>query len=127
MRPVSDNRKFVLIAEDERDVVRLLALHLQLQGYRVGHAPDGLAAVNDTFESKPDLIVLDLMLPKLHGFEVCRMLKASPTARHIPIIMITAMASTESKLKGFGLGADDYVTKPFEIGELLARIKQRLG
>jgi two-component system phosphate regulon response regulator PhoB len=127
MRLATDKRKFVLIAEDEPDMVRLLAFHLQRHGYRVGHAPDGLAAINDTLESIPDLLILDLMLPRLHGFEVCRMLKASPTSRHIPIIMVTAMDSTEHKLRGFGLGADDYVTKPFEISELLARIKNRLG
>lgn len=122
----SDPRKFILIAEDEPDVVRLLAFHLQRQGYRVGHAPDGLAAVNDVFEGHPDLVLLDLMLPKLHGFEVCRLIKSTPTARHIPIIMVTAMSGLDDKLKGLGLGADDYVTKPFEITELIARIKRRL-
>ena len=122
-----DERKFILIAEDEPDVVRLLAFHLQRQGYRVGHAADGLSAVNDTFESHPDLILLDLMLPKLPGFEVCRLLKSSPTSRGIPIIMVTAMGGMEHKLKGFGVGADDYITKPFEISELLVRVRSRLG
>ena len=127
MRTVTDRRKFVLVAEDEPDVVRLLAYHFQRQGYRVGHAPDGLAAINDTFESCPDLIILDLLLPKLHGLEVCRLLKSSPLSRHIPIIMVTALATTSDKLKGFGLGADDYLTKPFQVAELVARVKTRLG
>jgi DNA-binding response OmpR family regulator len=127
MNPLTDTRKLVLIVEDEPDVVQLLAFNLQRQGYRVGHASDGLAAVNETFERHPDLILLDLMLPKLHGFEVCRLLKSSPSSRHIPIIMVTAMDSTEHKLKGLGMGADDYVTKPFEISELIARVKARIG
>lgn len=127
MGTTTDRRKFVLVAEDDPDMVRLLVFHLQRQGYRVGHAPDGLAAINDTFESQPDLIILDLMLPKLHGFEVCRLLKSSPTSRQIPIIMVTALATIENKLKGLGLGADDYITKPFAVPELVARVKTRLG
>jgi two-component system phosphate regulon response regulator PhoB len=121
-----DRRKVILIAEDEPDVVRLLAFHLQRAGYRVAHAGDGLAAINSVFEEKPDLVLLDGMLPKLHGFEVCRMIKSSPTSRRMPVIIVTALASMDDKLKGFGCGADDYVTKPFEIPELLARIQQNL-
>jgi len=117
-----DTRKFVLIAEDEPDVVRLLAFHLQRAGYRVGHAADGVAAVNGVFEGHPDLLLLDLMLPKMPGLEVCRLLKNSPTARRMPIVMVTAMAGLEDKLKGFGCGADDYVTKPFEVRELISRV-----
>ncbi len=121
-----DSRKSVLIAEDEPDIVRLLAFHLQRAGYRVAHAADGVAAINDVFENKPDLVLLDGLLPKLHGFEVCRLLKHSPTSRHIPIILVTALTSMDDKLKGFGCGADDYVTKPFEIRELVARVRHRL-
>lgn len=121
-----DARKVILIVEDEPDVVRLLAFHLQRAGYRVAHASDGLTAINQAFDQKPDLVLLDLMLPKLHGLDVCRLLKQSPASRHIPVIMVTALTSLEDKLKGFGCGADDYVTKPFEIRELLARIAQHL-
>lgn len=122
----ADLRKVILIVEDEPDVVRLLAFHLQRAGYRVTHASDGLTAINQAFDQKPDLVLLDLMLPKLHGLEVCRLLKQSPTSRHIPVIMVTALTGLDDKLKGFGCGADDYVTKPFEIRELLACIAQHL-
>jgi DNA-binding response OmpR family regulator len=116
-------RPMILIAEDEPDAATLLEFHLRRQGYRTAVAPDGLSALNETFGRKPELVLLDLMLPKLHGLQVCRMLKTSPLTQHIPIIMVTALGSPEDKLKGFGQGADDYVTKPFDIPELLARIQ----
>jgi DNA-binding response OmpR family regulator len=119
-------RRFILIVEDERDTANLLQLHLQRRGYQTTVAADGFDALNLTFESHPDLVILDLMLPKLHGFEVCRMLKASPSTRGIPVVMLTAVASTESKVEGFNVGANDYLTKPFEISELLARIASLL-
>jgi DNA-binding response OmpR family regulator len=120
-------RKFILIVEDEPDAARLVAFHLQRAGYQVGQAGAGQEALNAAFESRPDLIILDLMLPKLDGFEVCRMLKTSPISRHVPILMVTALAATASKIRGFSLGADDYLTKPFEVAELLARIKALLS
>ena len=116
-------RPMILIAEDEPDAATLLEFHLRRQGYRTAVAPDGLSALNETFGQKPELVLLDLMLPKLHGLQVCRMLKTSPLTHNIPIIMVTALGSPEDKLKGFGQGADDYVTKPFDIPELLARIQ----
>lgn len=119
-------RRFILIAEDEPDTAKLLQFHLQRRGYRTTVAADGFDALNLTFEGHPDLVILDLMLPKLHGFEVCRMLKASPSTRAIPVFMLTAVASTESKVEGFNVGANDYLTKPFEIPELLARIASLL-
>lgn len=119
-------RRFILIAEDEPDTANLLQFHLQRRGYRTTVAADGFNALNLTFEGHPDLVILDLMLPKLHGFEVCRMLKASPSTRGIPVFMLTAVASTESKVEGFNVGANDYMTKPFEIPELLARIASLL-
>jgi DNA-binding response OmpR family regulator len=115
-------RRLILITESEPDAAHLLEFHLRRQGYRTAIAPDGLAALNETFAEKPALLLLDLLLPKLHGLEVCRMLKSSPIAQHIPIIMVTALGSPENKLKGFGQGADDYVTKPYNVPELLARI-----
>ena len=87
---------------------------------------DGFTAGRMVLDVLPDLVILDLMLPKLHGFEVCRMLKTSPSTRHIPVFMLTAMASMENKLQGFGLGANEYMTKPFEVSELLARIESLL-
>ncbi|HUI08323.1 MAG TPA: response regulator [Verrucomicrobiae bacterium] len=119
-------RRVILIAEDEPDTANLLQFHLQRRGYHTTVAADGFHALNLTFERHPDLIILDLMLPKLHGFEVCRMLKESPSTRDIPVFMLTALASSESKVQGFSLGANDYLTKPFEIPELLARIESLL-
>jgi DNA-binding response OmpR family regulator len=119
-------RRFILIAEDEPDTANLLQFHLQRRGYCTTVAADGFNALNLTFERHPDLIVLDLMLPKLDGFEVCRMLKASPSTHDISVFMLTAAASTENKVRGFEVGASDYMTKPFEIPELLARIESLL-
>lgn len=116
----------ILIAEDEPDTANLLQFHLQRHGYHTTVASDGLSALNLSFEQHPDLVILDLMLPKLHGFEVCRMLKTSPSTQHIPVFMLTAMASTEDKVHGFHIGATEYLTKPFEMSELLARIESLL-
>ncbi len=118
--------KLILIAEDEPDTAALVAYNLHRQGYRIRIAPDGQAALNQTFAHKPALLILDLLLPHIHGFEVCRLLKSAAGTRDLPIIMLTAMTSTADKLKGFRLGADDYVTKPFEVRELLARVQALL-
>ena len=116
------DRPLIVIAEDEPDAAALLVFHLRRRGFRTSVATDGVATLNVMFAEKPALLLLDLMLPKLHGWQVCRMLKASPITRNIPIIMVTALGSPDDKLKGFGQGADDYVTKPFDMPELLARI-----
>lgn len=118
--------KSILIAEDEPDTANLLQFHLQRRGYHTTVAADGASTLNLSFERHPDLVILDLMLPKVHGFEVCRMLKASPSTRHIPVFMLTAAASTENKVQGFKLGANDYMTKPFAMPELLARVESLL-
>ena len=116
----------ILIAEDEPDLANLLQHHLQRLGYRTHATPDGRAALNEMFERKPALLILDLLLPRLHGYEVCRLVKAAPATRHIPVLMLTALADTANKLRGFQLGADDYVTKPFELSEVLARVQALL-
>ena len=114
--------KYILIVEDEADAAKLLQYRLRRNGYTTGIAEDGRAALNTIFATKPDLVILDLMLPLLHGYEVCRLVKSSPITQHIPVIMLTAMSEQENKLKGFKLGADDYVTKPYDMRELLARM-----
>jgi two-component system alkaline phosphatase synthesis response regulator PhoP len=114
--------KRILIVEDEIDAARLLFHHLKRRGYECNIAVDGRAALNAAFTHKPDLVILDLMLPTLHGYEVCRLLKDNPMTQHIPIVILTAMFTSEEKLRGFKLGADDYITKPFEMRELLARV-----
>lgn len=115
-------QKIVVIAEDEPDAANLLEFRLQRSGFRTIIATNGLAALNEVFEHKPDLLILDLMLPQMHGFEVCRLLKTSPITYRIPILVLTALATPEDKLRGFGRGADDYMTKPFEMSELVARV-----
>lgn len=115
-------KQFILVAEDEADTANLIEYHLKRRGYRTVVAPDGLTALNDIVESKPDLIILDLMLPQLHGLEVCRLVKSSPMIRQVPVLILTALATTDEKLAGFNAGADDYVTKPFDVQELMARV-----
>jgi DNA-binding response OmpR family regulator len=114
--------KNILIVEDEVDAGRLLHYHLRQKGYECRIAMDGRAALNAVFSKKPDLILLDLMLPTLNGLEICRLLKGAPATKNIPIIMVTAMATPDDVVRGFKLGADDYVTKPYEMRELLARV-----
>ena len=116
------HRPLIVIAEDEPDTAHLLDYRLKRSGLQTVIAPDGLTALNEAFERKPDLLILDLMLPTMHGLEVCRLLKSSPDTKHIPILLLTALASPADKLKGFGRGADDYMTKPFEMSELIARV-----
>jgi DNA-binding response OmpR family regulator len=115
-------QKLIIIAEDEPDAAELLEFRLQRSGFRTIVASDGLTALNEVFERKPDLLILDLMLPQMHGFEVCRLLKTSPVTHHIPILLLTALATPEDNLRGFGRGTDDYMTKPFEMSELVARV-----
>jgi DNA-binding response OmpR family regulator len=109
--------------EDESDLAKLLQWTLESRGYQTVLAGDGRAALFQSHRLKPDLLILDLMLPELHGFDVCRALKASELTKRIPIIALTALTSTEDKVKGLALGLDDYITKPFEMRELIARVE----
>lgn len=113
----------VLIVEDEPALVEALAYNLTRQGYTVVTATDGLAALDVARRERPDLIVLDLMLPRLDGFEVCRILRQETNA---PILMLTARTEEVDKVVGLEMGADDYLTKPFSMRELLARVKALL-
>jgi len=111
----------ILIVEDEPDMVMGLEDNLKFEGFQVITATDGLAALDLAANTCPDLILLDLMLPKLNGYEVCKQLRAK--GMDTPIIMLTAKSQEVDKILGLELGADDYITKPFSIRELLARIK----
>jgi DNA-binding response OmpR family regulator len=122
METILPRGKYILIVEDEVDAGRLLHYHLRQKGYECRIAMDGRAALNAVFTKKPDLILLDLMVPTLNGLEICRLLKGAPATQNIPIIMVTAMATPDDVVRGFKLGADDYVTKPFEMREMLARV-----
>lgn len=110
----------VLIVEDDPDTVKLVSLYLQRDGHKVLSAHDGMEGLRLARQARPDLVVLDLMLPKLNGIEVCRALRQEST---VPIIMVTARVEEDDRLKGLDLGADDYVTKPFSPRELAARIR----
>ena len=113
----------VLVVEDEQDVADLLRYHLTKEGYEVVVAANGTDAVKRAREIQPELILLDVMVPQLNGWEICRRLKAETETRAIPIIMVTGRAEEGDKVLGFELGADDYVTKPFSPRELVARVR----
>jgi len=122
MEAVSSKR--ILVIEDERDVVDLLTLNLRKSGgFSISTASDGANGLTKARTDKPDLIILDLMLPKMPGLEVCKLLKSDPVTRHIPILMLTARAEEVDRIVGLEFGADDYVTKPFSPREVILRIK----
>jgi len=113
----------LLIVEDEPDVAELLRYNLAKEGYEVLAVPNGADAVKTARDASPDVILLDIMIPQLNGWEVCRRLKSDAETRAIPIIMVTGRVEEGDKILGFEVGADDYVTKPFSPRELLARIR----
>lgn len=115
--------KQIFVVEDEKDLVELLTYNLEKDGYRVLSEMDGEAALKKIPEKMPDLVLLDLMLPKADGLTVCKTLKSNPKTSHIPVVMLTAKGEESDKIVGLELGADDYVTKPFSVKELLARVR----
>ena len=119
---IGSGRK-ILIIEDESDVADLLTLNLRKAGFRISTAADGASGLQKARDDRPDFIVLDLMLPKMSGLEVCRILKSDTATRHIPILMLTAKAEEIDRIVGLEFGADDYVTKPFSPREVVLRIK----
>ena len=118
-----DYKKTILIVDDEKMILNLLSCNLIKEGYNVIEAKDGLEAITIAQEEKPDLILLDVMLPKLDGLSVCKRVK---NIMNVPILMVTAKDDELDKILGLELGADDYITKPFSIRELLARVKANL-
>lgn len=114
---------YVLLVEDDDAISMMLRYNLEKDGYDVGLAMDGEEALIMASERLPDLVILDWMLPKVPGIEVCRRLRAKPDARNIPIIMLTARGEETDRIRGLDTGADDYVTKPFSTTELLARVR----
>jgi two-component system alkaline phosphatase synthesis response regulator PhoP len=113
----------ILIVEDEKDIVKMLEYNLKKEGFRTSSANDGEEGLERARSEHPDLIILDLMLPRMDGLEVCKSLKSDNKTAGIPIIMLTAKAREADKVVGLELGADDYVTKPFSPRELQARVK----
>lgn len=116
----------ILIADDEADIRLVLRTRLEFEGFTVLEAGNGTEAVAMAQDQSPDLIVLDVMMPELDGVEVCNRLRASFTTRHIPVIMVTARAGREDKLAGLGKGANDYITKPFDLNEVTQRVRNTL-
>lgn len=118
--------KKVLIVEDEPDILQLVKLYLEKEGFHVSTAATGTAALKQVKTERPDLVVLDLMLPELDGLEVCKRIRSGADTARLPIIMLTAKAEESDTVIGLELGADDYVTKPFSPKALVARVKALL-
>jgi len=116
----------VLIADDDRDIVRFVEVNLRLEGFRVEMAHDGDEALAKVLELGPDLILLDVMMPNMDGFEVCRRLRADSRTASTPVIMLTAKSLSADKTEGMRTGADDYIIKPFDPMELVHRVKSTL-
>jgi two-component system alkaline phosphatase synthesis response regulator PhoP len=123
---LSDTRQKILIVDDELDALTALKRALEADNYNVVEASDGLSAIEKVKTEKPDVVLLDLMMPEMDGIEACKHLKSDPKYKHIPIIMLTAKGEIDNKIEGIEMGADDYVTKPFNLHELKARIKMVL-
>ncbi|MFO7818168.1 MAG: winged helix-turn-helix domain-containing protein [Thermodesulfobacteriota bacterium] len=113
----------ILVIEDEPDICNLLVINLESEGFRTLQAHDGETGLRTAFDEKPDLIILDLMLPGIDGLNVCKRLKADESMARIPILMLTARGEEVDRVVGFELGADDYVLKPFSVREVMLRIK----
>ena len=113
----------ILIVDDEKNIVEIIAFNLKKEGYQVIKAADGEEGVKMAMEENPDLILLDIMMPKMDGYEACKKIREK---KNTPIIMLTARAEELDKVLGLELGADDYVTKPFGVRELMARVKANL-
>lgn len=120
---VAMSRERILIVDDEEDLRELLSYNLAKEGYRVDTVATGEGAIDFARRHQPNLIILDLLLPRVDGLEVCRILKSEPRSRHIPIMMLTAKTEDADVVAGLELGADDYVLKPFTPRVLMARIK----
>src|SRR5690554_2515337 len=116
----------VMIVEDERSQREVLSYNLAAEGYRITSAENGEEALLMFAEDRPDVIVLDWMLPSVSGIEVCRRLKIRPETREVPIIMLSARSDEVDRVRGLETGADDYVVKPYAISELMARVKIQL-
>ena len=118
--------KKVLIVEDEKDILQLVKLYLEKEGYRIVTASTGSEGLAQVRTEKPDLVVLDLMLPGLSGLEICKALRADDRTAALPIIMLTARGEESERILGLDVGADDYVVKPFSPNELMARVRALL-
>lgn len=122
----SDPKTVILVADDEDSMVLLLREALQHASYEVMVAHNGQEAIDQLRKNPPDLVLLDVKMPKMSGYDVCRQIKSDVFMRHIPVMLLTAQAGTDSKVTGLEQGADDYLTKPFDMAELIARVRTLL-
>ncbi|MBP1696063.1 MAG: two component transcriptional regulator, winged helix family [Deltaproteobacteria bacterium] len=121
------NSKKILIVDDEVDLVETVRFPLEMEGYHVLVSYNGEDALNQARKENPDLILLDLMLPKLDGYKVCQLLKSDDRYKHIPILMLTAKSQEKDMVLGMETGANEYITKPFDIRDLLKKVKVHLN
>ena len=126
MLPPGAARPTILVVEDEAPLLTLLRYNLEKQGFHVEEAADGQEALLRIAEAKPDLVLLDWMLPALSGLEVCRQIRRRPATRDLPVIMVTARTEDQDSVRALDIGADDYITKPFAMEGLMARIRALL-
>ncbi len=122
-----NNKKKILLVDDEQDMVYAVKMQLEADGFQVLTAPDGQEGLDKARKESPDLVILDLMLPKIDGYKVCRMLKFDEKYKKIPIIIYTARAQAVDEKLGYEVGADAYMTKPFDPKKLLAKINELLN
>ncbi|TRZ49710.1 DNA-binding response regulator [bacterium] len=120
-------KRKILVVDDEKELVKLITFNLSIAGYDVLSAKNGIEALEISEQENPDLIILDIILPRIDGWEVCRRLRQNPHTTNIPIIILSALSEVNDKLRGFDLGIDDYVTKPFSPRELVVRVKRVLA
>ncbi|MDY6958657.1 MAG: response regulator [Halobacteriota archaeon] len=123
---MADDRTKILIVDDEIDSLKSLKMALEFEGYAVVEAMNGPSAMDMVHSEHPDLVLLDLMMPVMDGYEVCQKLKEDSMTSHVPVIMLTCVSEVDNKIEGIEVGADDYVTKPFNLSELKARVKMVL-
>lgn len=121
------SKKKILIVEDEESLLKLESILLTSRGYEVKGVADGKSALEAIAAVKPDLVLLDIMLPEMDGFEVCRVIKGNDATRHIPVIMLTAKKSREDMIRGEQVGADWYITKPFKSAMVIETIQRFLA
>lgn len=120
------SKKRILVVDDEVDLVETVRFSLELEGFEILVAYNGEEALNQARKEHPDLILLDLMLPKLDGYKVCRLLKFDERYKHIPVLMLTAKTQDKDKILGLETGANEYITKPFDMDDLIKKVKDYL-
>ncbi|OGI20564.1 MAG: DNA-binding response regulator [Candidatus Melainabacteria bacterium RIFCSPHIGHO2_02_FULL_34_12] len=116
----------ILVIDDDKAIVELVKVNLEIQGHHIHTANDALTGIAIAQQEAPDLIILDLMMPGVDGFTACQRIRANENTKNIPVLMLTALSRTDDKVSGFNSGADDYLTKPFELPELYVRVKALL-